>query len=210
MNEENIKISMIRCSCYRYTFQPEKLRQLVKSKIEGNKILNLFAGKTILDEREVRVDCDNTMPKLTYNMKAEEFLQINKDSYDTIIYDPPWNARKSKEKYQGHYIGKFTKLKDDIVDILNMGGIIISASYEIDNFGIKRGMKLEEVIVVNAGGEIRPFFITIERKIKNIIFEEKKEIYNNLLKNKCPKCESKMVKVNDKYYCIKIGCNYHE
>ena len=186
MYKENIKISMVRSPCYRYTFQPTKLKELVASKIEGNKILNLFAGKTILHPLEVRVDCDTTMPNIHYKMKVEDFLKINKETWNTIIYDPPWNARKAREKYYGQYIGRhikpsdkiekvryigvFTKLKNNIVEILKLNGIIISAGYEIDNFGKGRGMELERVIVVNPSGDIKPFFITVERKINNVFF----------------------------------------
>jgi len=170
MYKENIKISMVRSPCYRYTFQPTKLKELVASKIEGNKILNLFAGKTILHPLEVRVDCDATMPNIHYKMKVEDFLKINKETWNTIIYDPPWNARKAREKYAGRYIGVFTKLKNNIVEILKLNGIIISAGYEIDNFGKGRGMELERVIVVNPSGDIKPFFITVERKVNNVFF----------------------------------------
>ena len=132
------------------------------------KVLNLFAGKNVVNEGEYRVDLDNSMPLINYRGDATDFLNITIKQnyfYDTIIYDPPWNERKSKEFYNERYIGKFTKLKDYIVKILNVNGIIISVGYEIDNFSRKRGMKLESVFVVNPSGEIRPFFITIERKL---------------------------------------------
>ena len=82
----------------------------------------------------------------------------------TFIFDPPWNARKAREKYEGRYIGKFTKLKEDIVKLLNPRGKIISAGYKISYFGKKRGFNLEKVLVVNPGGDINPFFIVVERK----------------------------------------------
>ena len=156
----------MRASCHHYTFDDLKIRKLVISKIEG-KLLNLFAGKNRLCISEVRVDNDPDLQDIDYRMDVGEFLSRNHLKFDTIIYDPPWNERKSKEFYNGRYIGRFTKLKDNIVNTLNHNGKIISIGYEIDNFGSKRGMLLEEVVVINPSGEIRPFFITIERKIRS-------------------------------------------
>jgi hypothetical protein len=85
--------------------------------------------------------------------------------FSTIIWDPPWNERKAKEFYKGHKIGIFTKLKDDVVLLLMKGGIIISLGYEITNFGKKRNMQLEKVFMIDPKGEIRPYFISIERQI---------------------------------------------
>ena len=152
-------------NCYKWTFDAKKVLFYVQENCKGD-ILNLFAGKNRVNTNETRVDSsDKFHPQ--YHMCASKFLQIaleNNYQYDTIIYDPPWNERKSKEFYNGHYIGKFTKLKNDIVSILNKDGIIISAGYAITNFGETRGMRLVKFLVVNPKGEIMPYFISIEKK----------------------------------------------
>lgn len=156
--------------CHKYTFDAKKVKAFVKDNLEGEKILNLFAGKNIIHYSSVRVDLDPKAPRLTHNIGAEDFLvqAIDKDwKFDTIIYDPPWNERKSKEFYEGRFIGRFTKLKNAIVDILEPNGIVISVGYEITNFGKLRGMQLEKMATVNPSGEIRPYFISIERKISD-------------------------------------------
>jgi 23S rRNA G2069 N7-methylase RlmK/C1962 C5-methylase RlmI len=109
------------------------------------------------------------MPYLNYTGGAEDFIQyaIKKEmKFDVIIFDPPWNERKSKEFYGGRYIGKFTKLKNDLHKLLDYGGYIISAGFEIVYFGRKRNFTLEETLVVDSKGEIRPFFISTERYVK--------------------------------------------
>ena len=160
-------IELMNSQCHRYTFQPKKIRTWVVNEICGH-TLNLFAGKTILREGNVRIDKDPDMPDLTFVMDSEDFLKMALKEefakFDTIIFDPPWNARKAREKYEGRYIGKFTKLKEDIVKLLNPRGKIISAGYKISYFGKKRGFNLEKVLVVNPGGDINPFFIVVERK----------------------------------------------
>ncbi|MEK0336075.1 MAG: hypothetical protein QQN41_01405 [Nitrosopumilus sp.] len=166
------KLVYIEDQCRRYTFDAKKVKTFVSNHIEVNDvILNLFAGKHMFKHtgaKEIRVDSDITMPSLNYSMPAEKALiklKKLKRKFDVIIYDPPWNERKSKEFYGGRYIGKFTKLKEDIVSVLKLDGCIISCGYHITEFGKKRGFRLERIAVVNPFGEIRPYFISIERKI---------------------------------------------
>ena len=156
-------IKLISAQCHRYTFQPTKIRKEVIALCSGT-VLNLFAGLTILDVDEYRVDSDSDMPRLNYIGNAEQFLSEYKHikKFDTIIFDPPWNARKAREKYEGRYIGKFTKLKEDIVNLLHPGGCIISVGYKISYFGKKRGFEISDLIIVNPGGDINPFFIVKE------------------------------------------------
>ena len=155
-----------------YTFQDPKVRQFVESRLTG-RVLNLFAGKTILDYpgEKIRVDLDTEMPQLNFVGCASNYLINTKLTFDTIIYDPPWNERKSKEKYEGRMIGKYTRHKDLIVSKLNTNGQIISAGYEISNFGEIRGMGLTDILICNPFGEFRPFFVTVEKK-RNANFED--------------------------------------
>jgi predicted RNA methylase len=167
-----LNVQMLRANCYAYTFDDQKIMSLVRSLVKHGEVLNLFAGKNIVVGDETRVDLNKSLPRLDYVMDSFDFVQhaiMNRNlRYDTIIYDPPWNERKSKELYNGYYIGKFTKLKDDIVKLLKHGGVIISAGYEIDNFSQKRGMQLQHITVVNPSGEIRPFFITVEKRLPSL------------------------------------------
>ena len=163
------ELSYIEDGCYKWTFDAKKVKKFVENNCQG-KVLNLFAGKNRLSVNEVRVDIsDEFFPG--FDIGAEEFIKMAKEEgwkFDTIIYDPPWNERKSKEFYDGNYIGKFTKLKNGIVSLLKQSGIIISLGYEITNFGKSRGMLLIKLLIVNPKGEIRPYFASIEKQIPNL------------------------------------------
>lgn len=158
-----MKLEYMKANCYKYTFDDPKIMKWVADRCEGD-VLNLFAGCNIVKSGETRVDIDFSMPKINFHCGAEYYLDTYNSIFNTIIYDPPWNERKAKELYQGNYIGRFTKMKSKIVEKLSYNGKIISVGYEITNFGEKRGMKLEELLIINPHGEIRPFFISIERR----------------------------------------------
>jgi len=164
----SLALHYISDGCYRYTFRAKKVLAHVQSIIQPEwRILNLFAGQYRLGcgAEEIRVDSSNEFEP-DFHMTADEFLQSehNTGDYDAIIWDPPWNERKSKEFYDGRYVGKFTRLKNATVASLKPGGIIISCGYEITNFGKVRGMELVSVAVVNPHGEIRPYFVVVEQK----------------------------------------------
>ena len=167
-------IEMIRAKCLAYTFDEPKLLEYVQRHIESDseldsKVLNLFAGKNIVINGEFRVDLDPSMPKLDYCGRAEDYIKSTNEKFDYIFYDPPWRKRKSKELYGGRdikrRIGLFTRMKDDIVNMLTKNGVIISLGYQIDNFGKTRRMNLEKFLIVNPSGEQTPFYITFERKM---------------------------------------------
>ena len=170
----NPKLHYIEDGCYKYTFDAKKVKKFVEDHCRGD-VLNLFAGKnrlnvTHIDNQgrlfndELRVDLS-----LEFNpdfpMSAQKFLELaieNNLTFDTIIYDPPWNLRKNKEFYAGRYIGKFTKLKNNIVKLLREDGRIISIGYEISNFGKGRNLQVSKLATINSFGEIRPYFVSIE------------------------------------------------
>ena len=56
-------------------------------------------------------------------------------------------------------------MKDSIIKCLNDGGIIIGLGHEISNFGKGRGLTVEDLYIVNPFGEIRPYFISVEKKL---------------------------------------------
>jgi hypothetical protein len=166
--------------CFRYTFDAPKVKQAVESLCaRAGKTVNLFAGKNHLHGvDEIRVDSSDEFHP-DYNWRATSFLNMARFhhwQFPRIIWDPPWNERKAKEFYNGRYIGRFTRLKDKTVSILSPGGRIISLGNEISNFGEGRGMFLEHVYIINPKGEIRPYIISVERKMNRSLDEWKAKV----------------------------------
>lgn len=165
MNDPNL--FYIEGGLYKYTFQEAKVKAVVEEECRefNSEVLNLFAGKHRLDvEDEFRVDLSDEFEP-DHCGDAMGFLKdAGNDKWDCMVYDPPFNERKSKEFYEGRRVGKYTKMKDSIVQCLNPGGKIVGLGHEISNFGKGRGMEVESLYVVNPFGEIRPYFISVERK----------------------------------------------
>jgi hypothetical protein len=154
----------------RYTFEQPLLKQWVEEYSQG-KVLNLFAGKTRLNLNEVRNDANPEMPA-EYHKDAYVFVtEWVSGFFDTIILDPPYNLRKSREKYHGRFIGPLTKLKNKLPGILRIGGRVISLGYDSVGMGECRGFKKLALCVVCHGGDHNDTLCLVEEKIGGRLFD---------------------------------------
>jgi len=152
----------------RWTFKQPKLKEWVEAYCEGS-ILNLFAGKTklsILLGHETRVDIDPLMPA-DYHMDAYDFVVktiAESTKFDTIVLDPPYNIRKAREKYGSRWIGKLTKIKNLLPEIISTGGQIISLGYDSVGMSKSRGFKKIAICLVCHGGDHNDTICLVEEK----------------------------------------------
>lgn len=153
----------------KYTFEMPKLKKYVEQQCKG-KVLNLFAGKITLLVDETRNDMDPSMPA-EYHLPADEFCKMAIDKgwrFDTIILDPPYNLRKSREKYNGRYFGSFTIIKRMIPDLLNPNGKVITLGYDTTGIGKKRGFEKVAACIINHKGDHNDTLCLVERKIPQL------------------------------------------
>jgi len=148
----------------KYTFEQPKLREWTEGWCNG-KVLNLFAGKTRLNVDEFRVDVSNEFNP-DYLGDAYEFVSKIRKKFDTVLLDPPYNIRKAREKYNGKYIGSFTKIKNEIVRLVNPGGIVITYGYDSVGMSKSRGFKKLAICLVCHSGDHNDTIVVVEQKIK--------------------------------------------
>ena len=147
----------------RYTFEQPKLKLWTEKWCKG-KVLNLFAGTTRLNVDEFRVDIDKNVPADYYG-DALEFVKTTKLKFDTIVLDPPYNLRKSREKYGSRYIGSFTKIKNELPKILNDGGLIIHYGYDSTGMSRSRGFEKVAICLVCHNGDHNDTICLVEKKV---------------------------------------------
>ena len=149
------KLTLINTNLRRHTFESPRIKKWVESRSSGY-VLNLFAGKTLLDLNEYRVDSDVTMNadifKDAYEFVKDWKYNFNRVWFDTIILDPPYSYRKSMEMYNGQLSSRFKMIADEISNILKKDGKVISFGYHSTFMGKKRGFKLDELCVFAHGG----------------------------------------------------------
>ena len=157
-----VQFEHIRCPLHRYTFSVKPIRAWVEQHCEG-RVLNLFAGQTVLNVAEIRNDLDPSMPA-AYHLDALEFLRSWQGAlFDTILLDPPYAYRKSMELYKGMVCSPFRQLKDEIPRCLAPGGIVITFGYHSVVMGNNRHFSLERIALFSHGGAIHDTIASVER-----------------------------------------------
>lgn len=146
----------------RWTFEQPKLKKWVESYCRGT-VLNLFAGKVYLDVSEFRVDISDEFDPDAV-MDAFDYVSKTSMKYDTIILDPPYNIRKAREKYNGRWIGSFTKIKNALVNIIKDKGIVITLGYKSTCMGKGRGFKKIAICLVCHSGDHNDTICLVEQE----------------------------------------------
>ncbi len=118
--------------------------------------------------------------KTTYNLDARDFLKVfEKDSVDLLLFDPPYSPRQVAECYKamGRTVNMQTtqasfwsNLKDEVSRIVAPGGMVLCFGWNSGGIGIKRGFKMEEIMLVAHGGWHNDTICTAERKIIHSLF----------------------------------------
>lgn len=152
----------IKCPLHRYTFKISNIRKWVEENCEG-KVLNLFAGKTKLNIDEVRNDLDPDA-LADYHMDAVELLRTWAGiKFNTVLLDPPYAFRKSMEMYKGIKCSPFRQMKDEILNVLQPGGKVITFGYHSNTMGAGRGFYVEKIALFSHGGAIHDTIASVER-----------------------------------------------
>jgi DNA modification methylase len=110
----------------------------------------------------------------TYHMDALDFLkQIDSNSADVVLYDPPYSLRQVSESYKGFGIvvtQETTQASwrarhlDEIARILKPRGKAICFGWNSNGVGKKRNMELIELLIVPHGGSKYDTLVTVEIK----------------------------------------------
>lgn len=163
--ENNIEFTYMQQMASRWTFEMPGVKKWVENWCKG-KVLNLYAGKTRLDVDEIRIDISDEFNP-DYCMSDIEFIEYAKDNnlrFDTAILDPPYNLRKSMEKYKDKHRSKFSKVKNEIMGILNSESRAITLGYSSNNMGMKRQFHLMAIALICHWGASHDTVATVEEK----------------------------------------------
>ena len=154
----------------RWTFKMPKVRRWVEQWARG-KVLNLFAGMTVLDLDEIRVDISPDAI-CHHEADANDFVRAWADSpFDTVILDPPYNWRKAKEKYGGKMIGRYPQLKDDLLRIIAPGARVISFGWDSVGMSKVRGFDKVAIALVCHNGDHRDTVGLVEERISRSLLD---------------------------------------
>lgn len=102
------------------------------------------------------------------------FKNIEDESQEYGVLDPPYSKRQVSEWYKGN--GKVTgwhtssgwiaKVKDEMARIIKPGGKVITFSWNSTGLGKSRGFEIDKILLVCHGAEHNDTICTLETKLQ--------------------------------------------
>jgi hypothetical protein len=110
-----------------------------------------------------------------YKKDATELLnEIEDESYEYAVFDPPYSVRQLKECYdgKGEYDTKnstWSKWKDLLAKKIKVGGKVISFGWNSGGLGKSRGFKIHKILLVAHGGLHNDTICVVEKKVQCVL-----------------------------------------
>lgn len=176
----------------KWTFETEPIMEWVRHHAEG-RILNACAGETPLTWAESVVSNDiNPERKAHLHVDVAELpIHLERESFDTVIFDPPWTLYQANLRYDGHrlrdpanedheidaealpievpdqeQVGHARLAKEGFDYLLKPGGVIIELSYSGSCMPARLNYVREERVVFDPPGELRSVIGSVDRKLQ--------------------------------------------
>lgn len=158
----------------KWTFTIRPIAELLKEEVDTttNVWIDPFAGMN--SPAQITNDI-NTERNTTSHMDALAFLKLQpSDSYDGVLFDPPYSITQAKQCYLGHGMElldtKPTSMKywgdckTEIARTLKHGGKAICFGWTSMGIGINRGFEMQRILLVPHGGSKNDTIVTVETK----------------------------------------------
>ena len=120
--------------------------------------------------------------KKTYNMEANEFLELmyteyGPESVDIIVFDPPYSSTLAKKYYDGigcdmkywQTVAPWKRAKIAAAKLIKPGGYFIHLGYHTKGLGKSRGFELVDGLILSNGGlpEQNDIILIVEQKLQS-------------------------------------------
>lgn len=149
----------------RWTFQYSPARKFVEKRLSG-RVLNACAGRTTLnhDGEMVRNDLNPKVDAEHHLDVAEIADHFEPRSFETVVFDPPFDQRQAEEKYDGiHAIDVYAAL-ESFERLLAPGGLVICFgwnSWGMRSFG---AFDRSETVLFQRGPIHRDVIATVDQR----------------------------------------------
>jgi len=149
----------------RWTFQSDKMRHWVEKRLQG-RVLNACAGKTTLvhDHEIIRNDIDEDREADLHADVCTIADELEAESFDTIVYDPPFSQNQANRSYDGKQVGDDALAKRQFDELLRPGGRVIQFGFSTTCMPMSMGYERREVAVFNTLGRMNDYLAVVDEK----------------------------------------------
>lgn len=140
----------------KWTFEAGPIREWCEGWLQG-RVLNACAGKTHLSHSGEIVRNDiNTDREADLHVDVAELAEhFEPDSFDTVVFDPPWSLYQSNLRYEGEMVGHATQAKEAFHTLLRPHGRVIELGYSGSCMPARLGYDRLERVWWNHTGRMR-------------------------------------------------------
>jgi len=149
----------------RWTFEYTPARTIVENYLSG-RVLNACAGKTKLqhDGEIVRNDLNPDRDADTHHDVAEIASHFEPCSFDTAIFDPPFDEKQAETKYDGLHAMDVYAALEQFNELVRPGGHVVTFGW--NSWGMRSFAAFERVdtVLLQRGPIHRDVIVTVDRR----------------------------------------------
>ena len=173
----NIKFTRLWAMPSKWTFTIKPIKELLERYNVGRCWVDPFAGEN--SPAEITNDLNPKRPA-KFHLHAKDFSEMLTDSYEGVLFDPPYSLRQVKECYNEIGIELLSKedtnhfprnIRNILAKKIKPGGYAINFGWSTEGFGMKNGFYIVEILLVAHGGKHNDTIVTVERKIQAGLFD---------------------------------------
>ncbi|GGL73685.1 hypothetical protein [Halocalculus aciditolerans] len=149
----------------RWTFEYVPARRLVEKNLRG-RVLNACAGKTTLnhDGEIIRNDLNPDRDADTHHDVATIAQHFGPQSFDTIVFDPPFDEKQAETKYDGLHASDMYAALGQFNELVRPGGVVLTFGW--NSWGMRSfpAFEREETVLLQRGPIHRDVIVTVDRR----------------------------------------------
>ncbi len=149
----------------RWTFEYTPARDIVREHM-GGRVLNACAGKTKLqhDGEIIRNDLNPERDADTHHCVTEIADHFDAQSFDTVIFDPPFDEKQAETKYDGLHAMDVYAALEQFNELVGDGGKVITFGW--NSWGMRSfpAFEREETTLLQRGPIHRDVIVTVDRR----------------------------------------------
>jgi hypothetical protein len=154
----------------RWTFEYTPARNILREEMHG-RTLNACAGKTELnhDSEIVRNDM-NPERSAEYHIDVTEIADhFQPQSFDTVIFDPPFDEKQAQTKYDGMHAGDVYAAFEQFNQLVRAGGTVICFGW--NSWGMRSFPAFERTrtTLLQRGPIHRDVIVTVDRRMQEVL-----------------------------------------
>lgn len=149
----------------RWTFQYTPARDIVEEYLSG-RVLNACAGKTKLDHdgEIVRNDLNPDRDADTRHDVAEIAEHFASQSFDTVIFDPPFDEKQAETKYDGLHAKDVYSALRGFNELVRPGGHVVTFGWNSWGMHSFDAFARVETVLLQRGPIHRDVIVTVDRR----------------------------------------------